>query len=43
MGIISLETRPIKIRPGLYCMGDSAHAQTESPRIWGFVHVSKPL
>ncbi len=30
----SLETRPIKIRPGLYCMGDSAHVQTESPRIW---------
>ena len=32
---ISLETRPIKIRPGLYCMGDSAHARTEFPRIWG--------
>ncbi len=22
----SLESRPIKIRPGTYCMGDSAHA-----------------
>ena len=30
----SLETRPIKIRPGFYCMGDSAHARTELPRIW---------
>ncbi len=32
--ISSLETRPIKIRPGPYCMGDSAHARTELPRIW---------
>ncbi len=37
-------TRPIKIRHGLYCMGDSAHVQTESPRIWVTrILYSKPL
>ncbi len=29
------KTRPIKILSGIYCMGDSAHEQTEFPRIWG--------
>ena len=34
--LTSLEIRPIKIRLGIYCMGDdSAHAQTEFSRIWG--------
>ncbi len=32
---------PLRRGPGTYCMGDSAHAQTESPRIWGFVYLSK--
>ncbi len=25
-GLASLDPRPIKIRPGVYCMGGSAHA-----------------
>ncbi len=37
-------TRPIKIRLGLYCMGDSAYAQTGSPIIWVTrILYSKPL
>ncbi len=37
----SLDPRPIKIRPGVYCMGDSAHALVmtletgESPSLFG--------
>ncbi len=27
----SLDSRPIKIRPGTYCRGDSAHALVYSP------------
>ncbi len=30
-GVSSLDSRPIKIRPGTYCRGDSAHALVYSP------------
>ncbi len=30
---VSLDSRPIKIRPGTYCMGDSAHA-LQITQIW---------
>ncbi len=33
---------PLRRGPGIYCMGDSAHAQLGPPESGGFVHASKP-
>ncbi len=36
MHCVSLDSRPIKIRPGTYCRGDSAHALQITQNFFSF-------
>ncbi len=40
--VLASNPGPLRRGPGIYCMGDSAHAQLCPPESGGSVHASKP-